>query len=180
MIQSRGKVSEAQKAAQKKYDQEKTKVISIKYTPVDMLDYFEFKKYLEENGESANALIKELIHNFLMTKDKHSVSHGVKNRSVNKIEEAHTYYPYRYMNQDTIESLYQSLGRYVVDEMLETYRTQMEEVAIKGFAEKYNKWLEDRIIKILIGSNPKLSTEGKQFEFVGMFERELKRLFNNR
>ena len=36
MMKSEKKVSEAQKAAQKRYDQEKTKMLSVKYTPVDM------------------------------------------------------------------------------------------------------------------------------------------------
>ncbi|MCD7807537.1 MAG: hypothetical protein LUH19_09415 [Lachnospiraceae bacterium] len=58
------KVSEAQKAAQKKYD-EKTKVISVKYTPVDMADYEKMRSFLDESGQSANQFIKSLIHDYL-------------------------------------------------------------------------------------------------------------------
>ncbi len=53
----------AQKAAQKKYD-EKTKMISVKYTPVDMADYEKMRVYLEESGLSANQFIKGLIHTY--------------------------------------------------------------------------------------------------------------------
>lgn len=78
MMKSEKKVSEAQKAAQKRYDQEKTKMLSVKYTPVDMEDYEKLKEYLTESGESANWLIKELIHNFLTMKDnKCSCSWGI-------------------------------------------------------------------------------------------------------
>ena len=57
------KTSTAQKAAQKKYD-EKTKMISIKYSPVDMADYEKMRAHLEERGLSANQFIKGLIHTY--------------------------------------------------------------------------------------------------------------------
>ncbi len=57
------KISAAQKTAQKKYD-EKTKMLSIKYTPVDMADYEKLRAHLEENGLSANQFIKGLIHDY--------------------------------------------------------------------------------------------------------------------
>ncbi|MCD7752011.1 MAG: hypothetical protein LUI10_09795 [Lachnospiraceae bacterium] len=57
------KTTTAQKAAQKKYD-EKTKMISIKYSPVDMADYERMRAHLEESGLSANQFIKGLIHTY--------------------------------------------------------------------------------------------------------------------
>ncbi|MCD7739047.1 MAG: hypothetical protein LUH58_08440 [Lachnospiraceae bacterium] len=57
------KLSAAQKAAQKKYD-EKTKMISVKYTPVDMADYEKMRSFLDESGQSANQFIKKLIHDY--------------------------------------------------------------------------------------------------------------------
>ena len=42
MAEIRNIVSESQKAAQKKYDQ-KTKMVSIKYTPLDMNEYQRLK-----------------------------------------------------------------------------------------------------------------------------------------
>ncbi len=57
------KTSAAQKAAQKKYD-EKTKMLSIKYTPVDMADYEKMREHLEKSGISANQFIKGLIHDY--------------------------------------------------------------------------------------------------------------------
>lgn len=64
MAEIRNMVSESQKAAQKKYDQ-KTKMISIKYTPSDMNEYMRLKSYLNKTGQSTNAFIKTLIINFL-------------------------------------------------------------------------------------------------------------------
>ena len=63
MEEIKNTVSDAQKAAQKKYDQ-KTKTVSIKYTPVDMEDYKRLKMYLDKTGKSTNGFIKELINDF--------------------------------------------------------------------------------------------------------------------
>ena len=57
------KTTTAQKAAQKKYD-EKTKMISIKYSPVDMADYERMRAHLEVSGLSANQVIKGLTHTY--------------------------------------------------------------------------------------------------------------------
>ena len=65
------KISEAQKAAQKKYDK-KTKIISVKYTPADMDKYERMKSYLERTGKSCNSFIKELIDDFFS--DKYSIT----------------------------------------------------------------------------------------------------------
>ena len=58
-----GKVSEAQKGYQKKYDQ-KTKMVSVKYTPADMADYERTAAYLERTGQSTNSFIKKLVSAF--------------------------------------------------------------------------------------------------------------------
>ena len=58
-----GKVSEAQKGYQKKYDQ-KTKMVSVKYTPADMADYERMTAYLERTGQSTNSFIKSLVNAF--------------------------------------------------------------------------------------------------------------------
>ena len=63
MKQVKKTISNAQKAAQKKYDQ-KTKMISIKYTPSDMNEYQRLKNYLDKTGQSTNKFIKNLINNF--------------------------------------------------------------------------------------------------------------------
>lgn len=64
------KVSETQKAAQKKYDQ-KTKMVSVKYTPADMSDYIRLKEYLDRTGDSVNNFLKSLIKDFFKNeKDK--------------------------------------------------------------------------------------------------------------
>ena len=57
MEEIKNTVSDAQKAAQKKYDQ-KTKTVSIKYTPADMEDYERLKMYLDRTGKSTNKFIR--------------------------------------------------------------------------------------------------------------------------
>ena len=63
MKEIKNTVSDAQKAAQKRYDQ-KTKTVSIKYTPADMEDYERLKRYIDETGKSTNGFIKDLINDF--------------------------------------------------------------------------------------------------------------------
>lgn len=63
MSESKNKVSEAQKEAQKKYDQ-KTKMVSVKYTPSDMSDYDRMMNYLNRTGQTTNGFIKKLIKEF--------------------------------------------------------------------------------------------------------------------
>lgn len=68
----------AQKAAQKKYDQ-KTKMVSVKYTLSDMKEYQRLKSYLDMSGQSTNKFIKSLIHNFFESgQDQRNVTNRVK------------------------------------------------------------------------------------------------------
>lgn len=66
MAENKNIVSEAQKAAQKKYDQ-KIKMVSIKYTPSNMNEYQRLKNYLDSTGQSTNGFIKNLINNFFQS-----------------------------------------------------------------------------------------------------------------
>ena len=57
------KVSEAQKRAQKKYD-EKTKKVTLNFSPPRMPVYDKLKEYTNETGKSVNGFIIELIERF--------------------------------------------------------------------------------------------------------------------
>ena len=63
MEQAKKTISNAQKAAQKKYDQ-KTKMVSIKYTLSEISEYRRLKNYINRTGQSTNKFIKTLINNF--------------------------------------------------------------------------------------------------------------------
>ena len=54
------KISDAQKAAQKRYDQ-KTHMISIKYTPKDEDEYYMLQNYLSHSGEKHGVTINQCL-----------------------------------------------------------------------------------------------------------------------
>ena len=81
MAEIRNIVSESQKAAQKKYDQ-KTKMVSIKYTPLDMNEYQRLKNYLNRTGQSTNGFIKKLINDFFESgQDKNNTQNRPKKKN---------------------------------------------------------------------------------------------------
>lgn len=170
MKKSVKKISQAQKAAQRRYDKEKTKMLSVKYTPMDMDDYYNLKKYLEEHPEeSTNGLIKDLIHNFLKTKDKDVSTLGVgSNKASSKVEEIKYCYPYIKIKEKNIDYLYKHFGRSDTDELLEAYWERINKQIVSEYGDKFNEWVEHRI-KILAENNPKLSTDGKQMELFRLF-----------
>lgn len=171
IMATKGKVSQAQKEAQRRYDKYSTKMVSVKYTPVDINDYYELKEYLAEHPkESANGLIKDLIHNFLQTKDKNQATHGVGvgKRSDVKSDEVWYLKPFEGIKPENIEYLYKHFGRFCGDQVLDAYWIRTENRAKKENAYKFNDWVEHRI-KILAENNPKLSTRGKQMELFRLF-----------
>lgn len=63
-----------QKDYQRKYD-EKTRSVTIKYTPANMSDYDRMMKYLKRTGKSRSSFIKELINDFF-EKEKYVMGEG--------------------------------------------------------------------------------------------------------
>lgn len=62
------KRTDADRKADKKY-RAKTIVMSVKYTPTDMIEGNRLKHYLATSGQSANAYIKSLIKADLDSKE---------------------------------------------------------------------------------------------------------------
>lgn len=166
-MEKSNKVSDVQKAAQKKYDQ-KTKMISVKYTPTDMDEYIKLKEYLNITGDSANALIKALINSFLTSKDKGLVANSSGNRARDKRDEACLYYPYQEIKQENVQYLYRNFIRSEIDILLEAYRQRIEHVTVCDYANKFNDFVEHRV-KILVEKETKLSGEGKVLELYRLF-----------
>lgn len=170
MNKNNGKVSDAQKAAQKRYDRDKTKMVSIKYTPLDMNDYDRLKEYLNESGETANRLIKELIHQFLESSNKKSVNFVSGNRTANKYNEGIIIYPFQEIKKENIEYLYSNFTREDVEYLLKQYRKMLIKKIVIENGQKFNEWIEKRI-RIMVVENIKLSTEGKGYELLRLFDR---------
>lgn len=119
MDKTKNTVSSSQKKAQKKYDQ-KTKMVSIKYTPYDMNDYEQLKEYLTRTNQSVNGFVKQLIKNFFIEghdKKKPQIDDPV----VKKREQEFKYYPFTYIDEENVQILYNLLKKNLAARFLDEY-----------------------------------------------------------
>ena len=141
MKEIKNTISDAQKAAQKKYDQ-KTKTVSVKYTPADMDDYERLKKYLDKKGKSTNKFIKELINDFFDS-GKGEIYKTVIDK---RLHSTQLYSNYVNISIDNIKPLLEYFGEVITGRMLAEYNEILENAMITQRAAceiKFNKWLED-------------------------------------
>lgn len=129
-----GKVSEAQKGYQKKYDQ-KTKMVSVKYTPADMADYERMTAYLERTGQSTNSFIKKLVNAFFENGESTKVA---------AFEEEFYDRCVSWISEEDMKNLKMLLDEEQCNFILKSYvRTQEDnlELELEGEAEKFGDWL---------------------------------------
>lgn len=167
--------SEAQKRAQRKYDKNKTKTMTIKYTFADMEDYYEFKKYLEENDKTANKIMKELIHNFLKTKDTKQAQ--TFNDGLGLMRDCYMTNPYRKINPDTIAYLNKHIGASGTEELLLRYRTIAESHMITEYTEKFERFV-NVYIKQYIDRNPSINTLLKRRRVIELVDRHSPEMYH--
>ncbi len=145
MDDSRKKVSDAQKAAQRRYDQ-KTKTISVKFTPRDMGELNRLQSYLARTGQSANALIKELIKKHL---DAEETSKIQQTKVEAKRDEAKKYYPFCYIEEETLQFMYDNFSEEIVDKLLndmyKRFDLYLHDDCILTVNENFQDWVEDQI-----------------------------------
>ena len=129
-----GKVSEAQKGYQKKYDQ-KTKMVSVKYTPADMADYERMAAYLERTEQSTNSFIKKLVNAFF--------ENGESTKTISFEEEFYDRCV-SWISDEDMEVLKATFDEEQCNFILKSYvRTQEDnlELELEGEAEKFGDWL---------------------------------------
>ncbi len=170
MNKNNRKVSEAQKAAQKRYDKEKTKMLSVKYTPKDMRDYDNFKRYIESTGDSANQVIKELIHQFLKNRNRGGQYYISGSKSENIHNDAMVVYPYKLIKRDNIEFLYANFNIEDVEYILDQYKKIFQQEIFNEKAKVFNTFIEN-VVPARVLNNTKLSTKGKGIELIRLFDR---------
>lgn len=146
MEQVKKTISNAQKAAQKKYDQ-KTKMVSIKYTPSDMNDYQRMKNYLDKTGQSTNKFIKSLINNFFESgQDQIFSERKVKSPIEERTEIQKKYYPYCEVYYDDLKFLYDSFGQKTMDSVLNEFEDIIDS-ALDNILEEtgsgFKEWVDD-------------------------------------
>lgn len=144
MDKTKNAVSPAQKKAQKKYDQ-KTKTISIKYTPHDMEDLEQLQKYLERTNQSINGFIKRLIKSFFIEgHDKESPQ--IKDPVEKKREQEVSYYPFLYIAEDNIQVLVNLLGEKLAIRFLDEYYSFIEsdvEEILEERSYTFDEWITE-------------------------------------
>lgn len=143
MDELKNTVSASQKKAQKKYDQ-KTKMLSVKYTPYDMNEYEKLKLYLQKTGQSANGFIKKLIKDFFASgKDYSFISKNTP--SEEKQDERRYFCPFSYIAVERIEYLYDTFGKEITDQTLTEYYEILEsnlENLLEEFGNTFDEWSE--------------------------------------
>ena len=162
MSESKNVVSDAQKAAQKKYDQ-KTKMISVKYTPVDMDEYERLKVYLNETGQSTNNFIKSLINNFFESgQDQEKIEHTERNPVTPKSNRKNYYYPYSWIADESIRFLRDNFGEDIMNKVLDEY-SEIIEIDIDNVLEdkgcNFDDWIEEIKDRINEGEFQNVSKE---------------------
>lgn len=146
MAEIRNIVSESQKAAQKKYDQ-KTKMVSIKYTPSDMNEYQRLKNYLDSTGQSTNGFIKKLINDFFESgQDKNNVVNIPKSPVEEKRRIKEKYYPCSWVDAESIQFFYDKFGQKAMDEVIKEYLDIVNfdvEDMLEGKGCDFDEWVND-------------------------------------
>ena len=130
------KVSKSQKEAQKKYDQ-KTKTVSVKYTPADMEDYNRMKIYLEKTGKSTNSFIKGLINNFFESGKGEIYERPLEKR----LHNTEIFYKYVDIKWEDISPLIDYFGKLPIQRLLSKYENDFKNMVISERRERETKML---------------------------------------
>lgn len=128
------KVSDSQKAAQKKYDQ-KTKTLTIKYTPANIIEYEQLKSYLDRTGNNVNSFIKGLVKEFF-DKGRDIIAPRILNPVDKKRNEGTEWFPFSYIDRDNVQILYDLFGENTMEKVLGEYFSIIEYDINNMFEEK--------------------------------------------
>lgn len=141
MKENKQHTSLTQKDYQRKYD-EKTQTFSVKYTPVDMNDYYKMMGYLDRTGQSRNSFIKGLIKDFFEQK-------YVMNDS--KIAEYFTDYG---VSIELLDKLKETIGTVKYDIIMDCCRENIECDIQSAFGDRgssFDEWIEQFLMDIESG-----------------------------
>ena len=163
MEEIKNTVSDAQKAAQKKYDQ-KTKTVSIKYTPADMEDYERLKSYIDETGKNINGFIKKLVNDFFDSGNGEIYKTVIEKR----LHSTQSYYNYVNIKMDKIQPLSDYFGELIVTMMLREYDRILKDSMVNKRTEcemKLSNWLAD-VLKSIENGDFEGKTKGERHKIL--------------
>lgn len=159
---SEKKISDAQQAAQKRYD-EKTKSITIKYTPADMKDFERMMEYLNKTGKSRSSFIKELINGFFSQE---------KDMGIPRENGQGEYFKYEYIEDESLVRMKSLIGndekKYntVLDFYDNCIESDMDEVLMKN-ASSFMEWIEEVLEDEINNGTIDLTNDNKFYETIG-------------
>ena len=138
------KVSEAQKRAQKKYD-EKTKKVSLNFSPQTMPVHDKLKEYTNETGKSVNGFIIELIERFFENEKSAVLDVPVKPVLPNFNDNYSQHYTASVSDEciTTLNELFDSaIVEKILSEFYGSHKDYLEEVCedIEG---RFERWVEN-------------------------------------
>lgn len=163
MEEIKNTVSDAQKVAQKKYDQ-KTKTVSIKYTPADMEDYERLKSYIDETGKSINGFIKKLVNDFFDSGNGEIYKTVIEKR----LHSTQSYYNYVNIKMDKVQPLSDYFGELIVRMMLREYDRILKDSMVNKRADcemKLSNWLDD-VLKSIENGDFEGKTKGERHKIL--------------
>lgn len=138
---SEKKISDSQKAAQKKYDQ-KTKMVSVKYTLAEMEEYTQLKQYLEKTNQSMNGFVKGLIRNYFASGQGTIYERPLEE----KLHKKATNDRYKNITLDDVQPLIDYFGKLPIQALLSKYEIVFKNVVMTEREEYETKlliWIED-------------------------------------
>lgn len=147
----KNKISDSQKAAQKRYDQ-KTKMVSIKYNLSEMEEYKQLKSYLEKTDQSMNGFVKGLIRDYFETGEGKNFETSIENKLHNK----NKYKVFENIDIDDLQIFSEYFSRMFTLRLLSKYEILLEN-SVNNSRENYE-------IKLLIFMD-ELEKRAKQGEF---------------
>lgn len=144
------KISDAQKRAQKRYD-EKTKTIAVKYTPANMDEYEQLMQYLSDTKQNKNSFLKKLIKEHLCNIKEEPLKTGMvekkkietnKKKVEEKLSEHRIFCPYKGIRESCLQFMYRNFKEEDIDNLLAIYAFQLENEVdkyAKRRTEEFNK-----------------------------------------
>lgn len=138
---SESKISDSQREAQRRYDQ-KTKMVSVKYTLSELEEYMQLKEYLEKTNQSMNGFVKKLIRSYFVSGKGEIYERPLEE----KLHRTQTYHKYKNISIDDVQPLIDCLGKTVTQILLSRYEIIFEEM-VKSEREEYETklliWIEE-------------------------------------
>lgn len=171
---SESKISDSQREAQRRYDQ-KTKMVSVKYTLSELEEYMQLKEYLTKTNQSMNGFVKKLIREYFASGKGEIYERPLEE----KLHRTQTYYNYKNIGIDDVQPLIDCLGESVTRILLSRYEIIFEKM-VKSEKEEYEAKLLVWIEGVVRRGEQGEFDDMRKAEKYNILKNELSALFNQK